>query len=285
MIDLLRAHENLNFICTVFDVPRSSYYDYCLQEQTIDVERVKQKAKVSELFTRSRNSLGSRNMSTLLREDGMNVGRFKARGLMKEMGLVSKQPGSHKYKKAVVEHLNIPNTLAREFAVTAPDKVWCGDITYIWAGSRWRYVAAVIDLYARKVVGWAMSDHPDADLVIKALDNAWQSRGHPENVMFHSDQGSQYTSRLFRQRLWRYRVTQSMSRRGNCWDNAPMERLFRSLKTEWVPTTGYTSRDEAEKDIDYYFMTYFNWQRPHRWNDGLSPGKAENLLKTVSGNS
>ena len=102
--------------------------------------------------------------------------------------------------------------------------------------------------------------------------------------MFHSDQGGQYTRRLFRQQLWRYRITQRMSRRGNCWNNAPVERLFRSLKTERVPTTAYISRDEAEKDIDYDLMTYFNWLRPHYGNGGLSPGKAENLLITVSGN-
>jgi putative transposase len=283
LIDQLRAHEDLNFICTVFDVPRSSYYDYLLRKQTIDVKRVKQKAKVAELFANSRNSLGSRTISILLREEGLDVGRFKARSLMKEMGLVSKQPGSYKYKKATVERVDIPNVLAREFEVAAPNKVWCGDITYVWAGGQWRYVAAVIDLYARKVIGWAISDHPDANLVNKALDNAWESRAQPQGLMFHSDQGSQYSSRLFRQRLWRYRITQSMSRRGNCWDNAPMERLFRSLKTEWIPTKGYASRDQAKQDIDYYFMSYFNWQRPHRFNDGLSPGKAEKLLITMSG--
>lgn len=283
MIDQLRAHEDLSFICTVFDVPRSSYYDYLLRKQPIDVERVKQKAKVAELFANSRNSLGSRTVSILLREEGLDVGRFKARSLMKEMGLVSKQPGSHKYKKAMVERVDIPNVLSREFDVTAPNKVWCGDITYVWAGGQWRYVAAVIDLYARKVIGWAISDHPDANLVIKALDNAWESRGQPQNTLFHSDQGSQYSSRLFRQRLWRYRITQSTSRRGNCWDNAPMERLFRSLKTEWIPANGYANRDQARQDIDYYFMSYFNWQRPHCFNDGLSPGKAEKLLITMSG--
>ncbi|WP_017904421.1 DDE-type integrase/transposase/recombinase, partial [Pseudomonas asplenii] len=97
----------------------------------------------------------------------------------------------------------------------------------------------VLDLYSRRVVGWAMSARPDAELVIKALDRAYEMRGRPRDILFHSDQGSQYGSRSFRQRLWRYRMTQSMSRRGNCYDNAPMERLFRSLKTEWVPTVGY----------------------------------------------
>ncbi|ASI22814.1 hypothetical protein CE456_09260 [Aeromonas salmonicida] len=100
---------------------------------------------------------------------------------------------------------------------------------------------ATTPLHTRRVVGWAMSDKPDAELAIKALEMAYQQRGCPSGVLFHSDQGSQYGSRAFRQRLWRYRMTQSMSRRGNCWDSAPMERLFRSLKSEWLPATGYMS--------------------------------------------
>ena len=136
--------------------------------------------------------------------------------------------------------------MARDFDVQQPDRVWCGDITYIWTGGCWHYLAVVLDLHRRRVIGWAMSDKPDANLAVKALDMAYQQRGCPGDVLFHSDQGSQYASRKFRQRLWRYRITQSMSRRGNCWDNAPMERLFRSLKTEWVPATGYMSFQDAK---------------------------------------
>ena len=112
--------------------------------------------------------------------------------------------------------------LAREFDVQQPNQVWCGGITYVWAGGRWHYLAVVLDLYARRVVRWSMSDKPDAELAIKALEMAYQQRGCPSGVLCHSDQGNQYGSRAFRQRLWRYRMTQSMSRRGNCWDNAPM---------------------------------------------------------------
>ena len=105
------------------------------------------------------------------------------------------------------------------------------------------------------------------------------------NVLFHSDQGCQYTSRAFRQRLWRYRMQQSMSRRGNCWDNAPMERVIRSLKSEWVPVTGYPSLAEAKQDIGQYLMDYYNWQGPHQYNNGLSPAQAENQPKLLSGNT
>ncbi|MBM4206036.1 MAG: DDE-type integrase/transposase/recombinase, partial [Gammaproteobacteria bacterium] len=122
-------------------------------------------------------------------------------------------------------------------------------------------------------------------LVIKALDMAYEQRGRPVGVLFHSDQGGQYASRSFRQRLWRYRMEQSMSRRSNCWDNAPIERLFRSLKTEWVPSAGYVNAEIAQKDISHFLMHYYNWLRPHQFNDGISPAVAEEKLNTVSGNS
>ena len=172
--------------------------------------------------------------------------------------------------------------LDREFTVSAPDEVWCRNITYVWAQGCWHYVAAVIDLFSRRV-GWAFSSRPDADLVVKALDVAYEQRGHPRNVLFHSDQGSQYGSRRFRQCLWRYRFKQSMSRRGNCHDNAPMERLFRSLKTEWVPSVGYMSVALAQQDIGRYLMQWYNWQRPHQFNEGLPPAVAEEKLNAVSG--
>ena len=120
-------------------------------------------------------------------------------------------------------------------------------------------------------------------IVVSALDRAYQQRGKPKGLMFHSDQGSQYGSIKFRQRLWRYRVNQSMSRRGNCWDNAPMERVFKSLKSEWVPTNGYHSIKEAELDISTYLMNYYNWRRPHSYNNGFSPTKAEENLNLMSG--
>ncbi len=202
---------------------------------------------------------------------------------MREMELVSKQPGAHAYKLATDERPDIPNRLARQFNVENPNQVWCGDITYIWTGSGWSYLAVVLDLYRRRVVGWAMSSRPDTELVIQALDHAWEQRGRPEQVMFHSDQGCQYASRTFRQRLWRYRMTQSMSRRGNCWDNAPMERLFRSLKTEWVPDFGYQGLAAAKRDIGSYLMDYYNQERPHAHNNGLAPAVAEEQLKNVSG--
>ncbi len=179
---------------------------------------MQQRSELRRLFKESRDSAGSRALMSMMRELGYQIGRFKVRNLMKEAGLVSKQPGAHRYKVAQSERPDIPNLLVREFDVPQPNQVWCGDITYVWVGGCWHYLAAVLDLHTRRVLGWAMSDKPDAALAIKALEMAYQQRGCPSGVLFHSDQGSQYGSRAFRQRLWRYRMTQSMSRRGNCWE-------------------------------------------------------------------
>ncbi|MBG7294496.1 IS3-like element IS222 family transposase, partial [Pseudomonas aeruginosa] len=271
LIDQLSEQESVEVVCSAFDVARSCYYVHRLRRRRVDARRVALRSQVNQLFSQSRGSAGSRSILGMLREEGVTIGRFRVRRLMRELGLVSKQPGSHAYKQATVERPDIPNRLNREFATEHPNQVWCGDITYVWAQGRWHYLAAVLDLHTRRVIGWAFSAKPDAELVIKALDMAYEQRGKPQQVLFHSDQGSQYASRLFRQRLWRYRMQQSMSRRGNCWDNSPMERLFRSLKSEWVPSTGYLTAQEAQRDISHYLMHRYNWIRPHQFNDGLPP--------------
>lgn len=221
---------------------------------------------------------------TKMREASEVVGRFKVRRLMKEAGLESKQPKPAAYKIAKVERPDIPNHLERKFDVKRPNQVWCSDITYVWSQDRWVYLAVVLDLYARRIVGWSLSERPDAGLVVTALDMAYQLRGKPLGVMFHSDQGSQYASKLFRQHLWRYRMKQSMSRRGNCWDNAPMERVFRSYKSEWMPSEGYRSFSDAKKDISHYLMDYYNGYRPHQSNGGMAPAVAEETPNVLSGN-
>ena len=241
------------------------------------------RSRVHGLFVESRSSAGSRGIMGMLREQGATIGRFKVSRLMDEPGLICKQPGSHAYKRATVERIDIRNVLNREFEVATPNQVGCGDITYLWAQGRWHDLAVVLDLFRRRVVGWSFSTSADADLVVKALDMGFEQRGRPTGLMFHSDQGGQYVSRKFRQRLWRYRIQQSMSGRRNCWDNSPMERLFRSLKTEWVPTTGYMSGGEAHRDISYYLMQRYNRTRPHQFNGGLASAVAEEKLNSVSG--
>lgn len=220
----------------------------------------------------------------MLRLQGWSVGRWLAARLMEEAGLRSAQCRRHHYRQALQDSLVAPNTLARSFDVDGPNQVWCGDVTYLWTGSHWIYLAVVLDLYARRIVGWALSHLADAQLTVRALRVAYESRGRPRQLLFHSDQGSQYTSREFRQALAGYGIEQSMSRRGNCWDNAPTERFFRSLKTEWVPERGYPSQSEAERDVLRYVVNYYNHHRPHSYNDYQTPALAEaSAGKTLSG--
>lgn len=237
------------------------------------------KQEAIKIHTDSRGSAGARTIAGTLTQRGESVGRYKARSLMREADLVSKQHKKHRYKITKDESKIAKNTLNREFSVDRPNQVWCGDVTYVWAGTQWLYLALVIDLYARRIVGWACSTSPDSELTKQALRTAYESRGKPEGVMFHSDQGCHYTSLSFRQCLWRYRIKQSMSRRGNCWDNAPMERTFRSFKTEWMPSTFYHSYDEAEIDIIAY-IKHYNFHRAHSYNNYLCPGETEGRHST-----
>lgn len=275
-------------LCTAFGVHRSSFKYWKIRDKLPLTEQLLLEEKVRDAHEKSGGSAGARTISSIITNDDsdMTLTRYRSSKLMKRLGLVSCQLPRHSYKKATQEHVAIPNLLNRQFDVTAPNKVWCGDVTYIWTGSRWAYLAVVIDLYSRKPIGWALSNSPDSELTMKALTMAYELRGRPKGVMFHSDQGSHYTSRKFRQRLWRYKIKQSMSRRGNCWDNSPMERFFRSLKTEWVPTTGYRSFHEAKIEITKYIIGYYSQVRPHQHNAGLSPNESERLYwinsKTVA---
>lgn len=263
-------------LCHVFGVHRSSYKYWGKSSEKPDGRRAVLRSQVLELHNISHGSAGARSIAIMATLRGFKMGRWLAGRLMKELGLVSCQQPTHRYKRGGHEHIVIPNHLERQFAVTEPNQVWCGDVTYIWTGKRWAYLAVVPDLFARKPVGWAMSFSPDSKLTIKALEMAWEARGKPAGVMFHSDQGSHYTSRQFRQLLWRCRIRQSMSRRGNCWDNSPMKRFFRSLKNEWVPVTGYINFSEAAHAITDYIVGYYSSLRPHDYNGGLPPNESEN---------
>ena len=282
MIRQLREQASVRLLCSAFGIAESSYYHHLASLRRPRAEQAKLEADIKTLFDASRQAAGSRTLQASLRQQGYDIGRYRVRRLMKKLALVSKQPGAHPYRRATEERPDIPNHLQRAFMPEAPNRVWCGDITYIWVGNQWHYLAVVMDLYARRVIGWAFGEKANARLVCRALEMAWEQRGRPRGVWFHSDQGSQYTSRKFRQKLWRCQIQQSMSRRGNCWDNAPMERLFRSLKHEWMPTAGYADAHEARMDLGRYLLDYYNHTRPHQFNAGLPPALAEKKRYRVS---
>ncbi|EEZ2910007.1 IS3 family transposase [Escherichia coli] len=273
-------------LCSALEIHRSSYRYWRKRRDTVNPARVRLCSEIRRAWNQSRGSAGARTLAEMLTQNGVPMSRYRAGRLMKYLNLSSCQPGKHQYKNARQEHTSLPNLLERQFAVPELDRVWCGDITYLWAGNRWCYLAVVMDLFARRVIGWSLSAHADTALISSALRMAYETRGQPRDVVFHSDQGSQYTGLKYQQLLWRCRINQSVSRRGNCWDNSPMERFFRSLKTEWVPTNGYAGKDEARQQINDYILNYYNSVRPHHYNGGLTPEESENryhfYCKTVA---
>lgn len=181
----------------MFGVHRSSY-KYWRQPKKPDATRVVLLNLVCESYRESNGSAGARNIASMVTTKGLKLSRWRATKLMKELNLIScLQPG-HRYKKASKEYVESPNYLERQFAVTEPNQAWCGDVTYIWAGKCRAYLAVVLDLFSRKPVGWAMSFFPDSVLTGKALCIVWEARGKPANLLYHSGQGSHYTSRNFR---------------------------------------------------------------------------------------
>jgi putative transposase len=159
-------------------------------------ETAKLHSQVKEVHRQSNGSAGARTVAIMATNNGYPLSRYRAGNIMKKLDLVSCQLPKHAYKRATQEHVAIPNTLDRQFAVTEPDQAWCGDVTYIWTGNRWVYLAVVMDLFARKPVGWALSHSPGSNLTCQALCMAYESRGRPKEVMFHSDRKSLHKSSI-----------------------------------------------------------------------------------------
>ena len=210
-------------------MPRSSYYAFAGQVGKPAASCVLLKA-VREIHSESRSSYGSRRMARALQQQGHAIGRYKARSLMREAQLAVARVRTHRYRKAEGEALVAPNLLERRFEPGAINRVWAGDITYVRTRQGWSYLAIVMDLHSRRIVGWAFALQADTELVIRALQQARSFRRPDRGLMFHSDQGCQYTSERFVSDLKANGIVQSMSRKGNGWDNAVVERFFRSLK-------------------------------------------------------
>ena len=258
IIDEVRREFPVSLICRELGVARSRYYAWRREPPRHVPARLLDQVK--QIHAQTRQCYGSRRMAAALRQQGVVVGRHRARTLMRQAGVQVRYPRP-RYRRADQASPVAPNRLNREFQPDRPDHVWAGDITYVATAGGWLHVAIVMDLFARRVIGWACSRRADADLVVTALDRAWQARGKPAEVMFHSDQGAQYTSAAFTKFLRDRRFVQSMSRRGNCWDNAVVERFFRSLKSEGLPEY-LADPARAEHAVDDY-MIFYNTERLH----------------------
>lgn len=275
---MLKEQHPVKKLLRLFEVKSSSYYDR--QKETAPcVDKYKAlRVAVTEKFSLSGGSAGQRTLLDLLSADEIHSTRYLVRKIMQEEGLISRQPPKHSYPKGGKADGTSPNLLQRRFNATITNRWWCGDVTYIWTQEGWCYLATVMDLMSRRIVGFSLSKNPDSELTIKAFNRAFEARGRPENLVFHSDQGCHYTSHSFRHTLKASGVIQSMSRRGNCWDNAPMERFFRAYKTERMPRLGYENFNDAVADVSHYIDYYYNAIRPHSHNNGLSPVTAEKAL-------
>ena len=271
----MKGKLSIRRTCTLLDVPRSSYCAHRKATPPRPVEPVLERA-VRSLHAKSRHTIGSRRLSAGLRAQGLHVGRCKAASLLRRLALPKRRRRYEHYKRLTKPSVVAPNLLDRDFDPVEPNVAWAGDITQLKVGRQWLYVAFVMDLFSRRVIGWSWGRHADARLPEEALAMALEMRRPPAGVIFHSDQGCQYTSDRFVAFLARCGVRQSMSRRGNCWDNAVIERIFKTLKYEWVPEGGYASIAEAEKELTD-FLIYYNLERQHSRLNDIPPALFEQL--------
>ena len=253
-------------------VSKSAYYDWRNRgAKIIDHDTWSLCHRMKALFTESRQSLGSRQLMQQLRKEGFEIGRYRVRSLMKQLGLNVRDK-----KRFVVttdsrhQQPVAANLLNREFEPSAKNQVWATDITYIWTLEGWVYLAVVMDLHSRQIVGWAADRSMTTELIERALVKAINIRQPPSGLMHHSDRGSQYASDAYQRLLKKHHMVCSMSRKGNCWDNAPTERFFSSLKREWLTGNVYTTRDNADSDITSY-MVYYNTRRLHTTLNNQTP--------------
>lgn len=249
-------------LCRVMQVSRSGFYDW--RRRGPDDHRQALHREVRETHRRKRGSYGSRRIAKELQRRGYEVGRYQARSLMREAGVEAKQRCRWRHTTDSEHSLPVaPSLLNRQFLVSESNRAWVADITAIWTLEGWLYLAAVLDLHDRQLVGWAMAGHMHTQLVLDALEMAVGRRQPKSGLIHHSDRGSQYASHDYRSTLDRHGFQTSMSRKGNCWDNAVMERFFSSLKSEWLADQRYGARQAVRRDVIEYIEMEYNSCRLH----------------------
>lgn len=260
-------------MCQVLEVSESGYYAWlkrpACQHQREDAQI---KREIQQVFSTHQGRYGSPRIQRELRDQGRSISRKRVARLMRETELSAKQKRRQGLTtKRDLTHPVALNVLNREFTATDPNKKWVTDITYIPTAQGWLYLAVILDLYSRMVVGWSMSGNCDEKLVERALDQALAHRRPDPGLLHHSDRGSQYTSRAYQVRLEKAGICVIMSRKGNCWDNAAMESFFGTLKDECLGNSIYVSHDEARLAIFTYLEVYYNRIRRHSTLGYVSP--------------
>jgi len=275
----------VDWMCGALGVSRGGFYAWLRRppsERSRTDEALSTKVRAS--FIGSDRTYGARRVWHDLLAEGVSCGLHRIERLMRQHGLKAR-PRRRRLPPDLGERqvsAVAPNVLDRAFAVPVPNRRWIADFTYIWTAEGWLYVAAVVDLFSRRVVGWSMSAAMTAQFVTDALVMAIWRRGKPDALMHHSDRGSQYTSEQFQRLMADHGVICSMSRSGNVWDNAAMESFFSSLKTERTSQKTYRSRDEAQADMFDYIERFYNPKRRHSTIGYLSPMEFERQLNQAS---
>ena len=268
-------------MCKSFKVDKSSYYHWIKCGCAMKKVDKKLNELIEIIFTQSRQTYGTRRIKDkLLRNHGFIVSRRRIKNIMKDLNLSVKMK-----RRFIVNTTNsnhnlpiAPNILNRDFSSFLPDTKYVGDITYIPTNEGWLYLATVIDLYSRKIVGWAMDEHMKTTLVNDALEMAIARRKPLRGLLWHTDRGSQYASYSHRDLCHKYGIIQSMSRKGNCWDNAVAESFFHTLKTELTYHQIFETRAQANQAIFEYIEVFYNRQRMHSANGNLSPVEFEEKM-------
>jgi putative transposase len=269
-------------LCRGLAVSRSGYYEWLRRSPCAQAEAEQAlQDKITRYFAQGRGTYGTRRIKHLLAQDGLQVSRRRIGRILTQAGLRCKTRRKYKAPTTAGQaQPAAPNQLNREFTVHAPDKVYVGDITYLPTGEGWLYLAVVLDLCSRAVVGWAMADHMRAELVNQALAMAIYQRRPAAGLMMHTDRGSQYGADSYRQLLVQHGIQPSMSRKGNCWDNAVAESFFHTLKTELIYLEDFDTREQAQMVVFEYIEVFYNRQRCHSANGYLAPLAYEQVLQT-----
>lgn len=270
-IHQLQQKAPVTQLCRLFEVSRSGYYE-AQRRMRQPTQVCETRIRLQAAFADSGRSYGSRRLRAALQAQGLSIGRYRVRRMMRQQGL--RPVWKRKFVHTTDSHHDLPiaaNLLKRQFSPEAANQHWCSDITYIRTRSGWLYLAAVMDLYSRKIVGWAMAPNMPAELVCDALQLAIGQRRPKPGLMVHSDRGSQYASAAYNALLSQHGFQASMSGKGNCWDNAVMERFFLNLKMERVWQRDYANHAEAIRDVTDYIVNFYNTKRLHSTLGYLPP--------------
>jgi transposase InsO family protein len=268
-----KAFYPVRVLCRVLEVSASGYYAWVDRPVSARTASDSQLAvEISAAHLRSRGTYGSPRVHAELAARGAKVSKKRIARLMREKGITARR--KRRFRRTTdSNHTNpiAPNVVAREFEADAANKVWVTDVTYVWTDEGWLYLAVMLDLYARRVVGWATSDTNDTDLALAALGRAMATRRPGPGLVHHSDRGSPYASAGYRAALARGGVIASMSRKGDCWDNAVAESFFATIKAELIDEASYPTRSAAVAAIGDYIERFYNTARRHSFLNCVSP--------------